>query len=78
VESNHLMVVIIVIVVMTAVVLKARYQAIAAREKSVISRASSVSKEQFEQVKQRLAVLERIAVEHDDTLAREIELLKDS
>lgn len=83
--NQYWMVVLIVLIVMTASVLRARYgyqrrrrgggegTAISAEEHAETLRL----REEVKALKDRLHVLERIAVEKEDTLSREIEQLRD-
>ncbi len=75
------MVVLIVGMVMLASVLKARYGYRRRRggiEKSPEDQTESLRlKEEVKQLKERLHVLERIAVDKEDTLTRQIEELRD-
>lgn len=81
--SRELMVVLIVAIVMISIVLKARYRAqtpghglpdVSARTDSPEARQL---REEVKVLKERLAVLERITVEKENSLAREIEDLRD-
>jgi hypothetical protein len=82
--NQYWMVVLIVFIVMTASVLRARYgyrrrrrggegNAITAEEHAETLRL----REEVKALKDRLHVLERIAVEKENTLSREIEQLRD-
>ena len=83
-ESRHIMVILIVAIVMIAGVLRARYtggrrhrhardEALPARDEAETVRL----REEVKMLKERLAVIERITVEKDHSLAREIENLRD-
>ena len=82
--NQYQMVVLIVLIVMTASVLRARYgyhrrrrhggdEAISAQEHAETLRL----REEVKALKERIHVLERIAVDKEDTLARQIEELRD-
>ena len=82
--NQYWMVVLIVFIVMTASVLRARYGYQRRRrggESSGISAQEHAEtlrlREEVKALKDRLHVLERIAVEKEDTLSREIEQLRD-
>ena len=74
------MVAIIVVAVMIASVLRAKYGH-RHRDRGEITPAERVEtarlRDEVTQLKERLKVLERIAVEKEDTLTREIEKLRD-
>lgn len=83
-ESRHIMVILIVAIVMIAGVLRARYtggrrhrhardEALPARDEAETVRL----REEVKMLKERLAVIERITVEKENSLAREIENLRD-
>jgi hypothetical protein len=78
--SRELMVVLIVAIVMISVVLKARYRARSPGHGLPDARAGSGEAErlraELKELKDRLAVLERITVEKENSLAREIEDLR--
>jgi hypothetical protein len=76
------MVVLIVGMVMLAGVFKARYGYYRRRDRGELSgpeeQAESLRlREEVKQLKERIHVLERIAVEKEDTLTRQIEELRD-
>lgn len=75
------MVAIIVVSVMIATVLKARYDHRNRGETTAVSRQEQAEtlrlRDEVKQLKERIHVLERIAVEKEDTLSREIEQLRD-
>jgi hypothetical protein len=79
--SRELMVVLIVAIVMAAVVLKARYKARHPGHGLPDVRANSGDtdrlRSEVRELKERLAVLERITVEKENSLAREIEDLRE-
>jgi len=81
-KSGELMVVMIVAIVMIAGIIKAkygygrhgrRYQAVSSEENAETLRL----REEVKQLKDRLHVLERIAVDKENSLANEIESLRD-
>ena len=83
-ESRHIMVILIVAIVMIAGVLRARYtggrrhrhardEALPARDEAETVRL----REEVKMLKERLAVIERITVEKENSLAREIANLRD-
>ncbi|HEX8527209.1 hypothetical protein [Allosphingosinicella sp.] len=80
-QSNHIMVIVIVTVVMLATIIKT---AIAARRPrgdggSPETRAEANRlRDEVKQLKERLAVLERITIEKENSLEREIESLRDA
>ncbi len=78
--SRELMVVLIVAIVMISVVLKARYKARHPGHGLPDARAGNGEAErlrsELKELKERLAVLERITVEKENSLAREIEDLR--
>ena len=78
--SRELMVVLIVAIVMISVVLKARYQERHPGHGLPDARAGNGEAErlrgELKELKERLAVLERITVEKENSLAREIEDLR--
>ncbi|QDP18774.1 hypothetical protein [Sphingomonas xanthus] len=75
------MVAIIVVSVMIATVLKARYGHSRRETEGDLSRQDQAEtlrlRDEVKQLKERIHVLERIAVEKEDTLSREIEQLRD-
>lgn len=82
-ESRHIMVIMIVLIVMIAGVLRAKYTGgrrhrHARDEMSPAREAETVRlREEVKMLKERLAVIERITVEKENSLAREIEQLRD-
>ena len=80
-SSNHLMVVLIVAIVMVASVLRARYSHRRHGGDAAGSGLDEAEKvrlrEEVRELKERLKVLERIAVEKENSLAREIDELRD-
>ena len=75
------MVAIIVVSVMIATVLKAKYSHRHRSDGDQMSNAERAEtlrlRDEVKQLKERLHVLERIAVEKEDTLSRQIEELRD-
>ncbi len=81
-QSSHIMVIMIVLIVMIASVFRAKYSAGKDRHGNPLpSRADSAETRRLEEevtkLRDRLAVLERITVEKENSLAREIEQLRD-
>lgn len=70
--------ILIVAIVMFAIVLKARYQA---RHSAPVEAGEGAEtlrlREEIKELKERLKVLERITVEKENSLAKEIEALRD-
>ena len=80
--SRELMVVLIVAIVMIASVMRARYGHRRRSERSIEEGGGATAENQrlrdeVKQLRDRLAVLERIAVEKENSLEREIEALRD-
>lgn len=71
------MVAIIVAVVMFAGVMRARYASIGRRKTAEEDPEALRLREEVKTLKERLAVLERITVEKENSLEREIEQLRD-
>ena len=72
------MVAIIVVAVMIASVLRARYHARQSVEADPAERAEDMRlRDEVKELKERLKVLERITVEKENSLAKEIESLRD-
>ena len=80
-SGGQMMVVLIVAMVMLAGVLRARYGVHRGRHGHELPAGDDAEtkrlREEVTQLKDRLAVLERIAVEKENSLAREIESLRD-
>ena len=74
--SSHIMVVLIVTIVMVASVLRARYKAVAAERQSRDPDAER-ARQEIKSLRDRIAVLERIATDKEHSLAQEIERLRD-
>jgi len=80
-QSSHIMVIMIVLIVMIASVFRARHggdksskrQGLAGHDDAETQRL----REEVKQLKERLQVLERITVEKENSLEREIEALRD-
>jgi hypothetical protein len=72
------MIVLVVATIMGGLVLRARYQAMAMREKRLRDATPLHLHDDLQRVKERLAVLEQIAIEKDGSLVREIEKLRRS
>ena len=70
------MVVLIVAIVMIAMVLKARLQHDSRRGHDLSNLDNERLRDEVKELKQRLHVLERIATERENSLAREIEELR--
>lgn len=80
-QSSHMMVIMIVLIVMIASVFRARYGAgrNSARQGRVGHDDAETARlrEEVKQLKERLHVIERITVEKENSLEREIERLRD-
>ena len=82
-ESRHIMVIMIVLIVMIATVLRAKYtggRRRYGRDDDLPARDTAETvrlREEVKMLKERLAVIERITVEKENSLAREIESLRD-
>jgi hypothetical protein len=76
-RDPFLMVVLIVAIVMFANVLRARYGHRRRHEEAADDPETRRLREEVAQLKDRLAVLERITVEKENSLEREIERLRD-
>ena len=74
--SSHIMVVLIVTIVMVASVLRARYKAVALNRQTE-DPDTVRAREEIKALRDRIAVLERIATEKEHSLAQEIERLRD-
>ena len=80
-QSSHIMVIMIVLIVMIASVFRARYSQGKDRHGNPLPSASDNAetrrlREEVERMRDRLEVLERITVEKENSLAREIEDLR--
>ena len=76
-SSTHLMVVIIVAMALFAGVMRARYSAERHRPRPEQDAESLRMKEELKMLRDRIAVLERIATDKDHLLEQEIERLRD-
>jgi uncharacterized protein YlxW (UPF0749 family) len=80
-QSSHIMVITIVLIVMIASVFRARYGATrSSRRQGHVAHDDAEAqrlREEVKQLKERLAVIERITVEKENSLEREIEKLRD-
>ena len=83
-QSSHIMVIMIVLIVMIASIVRAKYgysRRHGRRETEADSRVASAETERLREdvkmLKERLHVLERITVEKENSLEREIEQLRD-
>jgi hypothetical protein len=76
-RDPFLMVVLIVAIVMFANVMRARYGHRRRREKAADDPEAQRLREEVARLKDRLAVLERITIEKENSLEREIERLRD-
>jgi hypothetical protein len=71
--------ILIVAIVMIALVMKSRYRYLGRQDSATAGdQAENLRlREEVQQLKERVKVLERIAIEKEDTLSREIEQLRD-
>jgi len=80
-QSSHIMVIMIVLIVMIASVFRARYGGgkSGKRQDQVAHDNAETQRlrEEVKQLKERLHVIERITVEKENSLEREIERLRD-
>ena len=81
-QSSHIMVIMIVLIVMIASVFRAKYSAGKDRHGNALPRAGDGAetqrlRDEVIRLRDRLEVLERITVEKENSLAREIENLRD-
>lgn len=76
-SGGQLMVVLIVAMAMIAMVVKARMQASRSNGDASDNAEARRLREEVKELKERLHVLERIATERENSLAREIEELRD-
>jgi len=81
-QSSHIMVIMIVLIVMIASVFRARYTGGRNRHGNALASPQEKAeqmrlRDEVTQLRDRLAVLERITVEKENSLAREIEQLRD-
>ena len=75
--SHHIMIVLIVAVAVAGSVLRARYKAQAAERKRMPTADTERMREELKALRERLATLERITIEKESSLEREIEQLRD-
>jgi cell division protein FtsB len=76
--NSYEMVAIIVAVVMFATVLKARYRHRAPDDSDPVEKAEAIRlRDEVKQLKERIHVLERITTDRENSLAREIDDLRD-
>ena len=81
-QSSHIMVIMIVLIVMIASVFRAKYTGGRGRHGHGLPAArddaeTRALRDEVRQLRDRLQVLERIAVEKENSLEREIESLRD-
>jgi uncharacterized protein YlxW (UPF0749 family) len=81
-QSSHVMVIMIVLIVMIASVLRTAFGGGQSRrhrnaERAVEDAETQRLRDEVRQLKERLQVLERITVEKENSLEREIERLRD-
>ena len=81
-QSSHIMVIMIVLIVMIASVFRAKYNVGKDRHGNPLPRAQDSLetqrlRDEVIRMRDRLEVLERITVEKENSLAREIESLRD-
>ena len=75
--NRYEMIVLIVAIVMFATVLKARYSSLGRRKAIAEDPEALRLRDEVKTLKDRIAVLERIATDKESTLEREIERLRD-
>jgi hypothetical protein len=75
--NQYNMVVMIVLIVMIATVLKARYRHNSERVSRADDPETLRMKEEMKMLRERVQVLERIATDRENSLARQIEELRD-
>jgi len=76
-NSGELMVVLIVAIVMVASIFKSRARFHRANDQGQPHAENQRLREEVQELKERLKVLERITVEKENSLAKEIESLRD-
>lgn len=81
-QSSHIMVIMIVLIVMIASVFRAKYSAGKDRHGNALPLSGDNGEtrrlqDEVQRLRDRLEVLERITVEKENSLAREIENLRD-
>ena len=77
IDNPFEMVVLIVFITAIAGVLRARYKGRSASEGQIDSAETRQLRDEVKMLKERLSVIERITVEKENSLAREIESLRD-
>ena len=75
--GHHIMVVLIVAIVMGAAVLRARYKALGVERARAPDPDTERMREEMKMLRDRIAVLERIATDRGNLLEHEIERLRD-
>ena len=75
-QGGQLMAVLIVLIVMVAVVVKSKHRHGPPGAELVDSAENQRLREEVKELKERLAVLERITIEKENSLEREIEQLR--
>ncbi|MDP8913195.1 MAG: hypothetical protein M3N39_06435 [Pseudomonadota bacterium] len=78
-SGGQIMVVLIVAMVMIASIIKSRHGSRHGRQQQAVPEAAETNRlrDEVKQLKERLAVLERITLEKENSLEREIERLRD-
>lgn len=79
-QSSHIMVIMIILIVMIASVFRAKYHHNRRQERgqgALDTAETRQLRDEVRQLRERLQVLERIAVEKENSLEREIESLRD-
>jgi uncharacterized protein YlxW (UPF0749 family) len=79
-QSSHIMVIMIILIVMIASVFRAKYQHGRRQDRgqgAVETAETRQLRDEVKQLRERLQVLERITVEKENSLEREIERLRD-
>jgi hypothetical protein len=75
--DRHIFVLLIIAIVMFASVMTARYRSLGRRAAAADDPDAARLKEEVRALKERIAVLERIATDKESSLEREIERLRD-
>jgi hypothetical protein len=78
-QSSHITAILIVLIVMIASIVRARYRADKREggDRAIESGETQRLRDEVKALKERLQVLERITVEKENSLEREIERLRD-
>ena len=78
-QSSHITAILIVLIVMIASIVRARYRAGAREDRNGAIESGETQRlhDEVKALKERLQVLERITVEKENSLEREIESLRD-